>query len=192
MRFHFSRIADFWSWCTRSLDIKELKTIYNERLDMEETVGAYFDDRKHPDNKSPSDEPPSNSIVRVYRFPPDPRELRNIIRFGSLMPESAARPRKRPNGSLVQNSQSSLHAVASIKECGDELPNKNLSIPNKRQRTNEARLNEATRSVQPMLSQGYGKGGVHISSQTNGTQGSIHQVYDSQGSTAGKGMYFLW
>ncbi len=153
---------------------------------MEETVGAYFDDRKDPVNTLTSDEPPSNSIVRVYRFPPDPRELRNTLRFGSLMPESAARPRKRPHATLVQSSRNHVHAVASIEECDDQLPNSYFKVPNKRQRTNEA-----SRSDQPMLSQGYGKEGIHIDLQTGGTQGSIHQVYDSQDSTTGKCMSLL-
>lgn len=159
---------------------------------MEETVGAYFDDRKEPGNKSPSDEPPSNSIVRVYRFPPDPRELRNSVRFGSLMPESTARPRKRPHTNLFETPRNSLHAVASIEVCNDELPNGNFKVPNKRQRINDALPDGISVSDQPTLSQGYAKESNDISSQIIGTQGSIHQVHDSQGSTAGKGMSFFW
>ncbi len=166
--------------------------MYNERLDMEETVGAYFDDRKDPGNQSPSDEPPFNSIVRVYRFPPDPRELRNSVRFGSLMPESTARPRKRPHTNLFETPRRSLHPVASIEVCDDELPNGNFQVPNKRQRNNEARPNGMTGSDRPTLSQGYGKEGNDISSQTIGTQGSIHQVHDSQISTAGKRRSLFW
>jgi len=188
---HFGWIANFWPCSTRSLDIKELKTFYNEHLDIDETVGAYFDDRKDPDSKSTSDEPPSNSIVRVYRLTPDPREFDSTVRFGSVMPESTARPRKRLHATSAQSPQNTLRAVTSIEEHDDALPKRTFTVANKRQKTHEARTSEVPRSDRPHLSQGHGEEGIHIASQTAGTQGSIHQVYDSQGSSAKKSTCLL-
>lgn len=171
---------------TRTLDIKELKTFYNERLDMGETVGAYFDDRRDPDNKSPSTEPPSNSIVRVYRYPPDPEELMSSVRYGSLMPESTARPRKRPHADSSRTTQDSLLAVASVEDRDDNLPNKARAVPSKRQRTQEAQTNQVFGLGRMNPPQRHRDGSIRVTPRPVGAQSSSHQVCDSQGSAAGK------
>lgn len=153
---------------------------------MEETVGAYFDDRRDPDNKSLSTEPPSNSIVRVYRYPPDPEELRSTIRYGSLLPESTARPRKRPHANSFQLPRDSLLAVASVEDRDSNLTNKARALPSKRQRTQEAQLNEAFSSGQTDPPQRHIDGSVRVTPRPAGTQSSGHRVCDSQDTAAGK------
>ena len=68
--------------------IRHLESDYGEILDLADTVGDVFDDRA-PNGES------RTSIVRVAYSPLDGRRLRTATRYGSLMPESSARPRKR-------------------------------------------------------------------------------------------------
>ena len=82
----------------RRLRIKYLQDHYGSVLDTTETVGDIFDDR------TGGAELNATSIVRVVRFPPDREELNNPQRFGSIMPESFARPQKR----LFSNTQPAI------------------------------------------------------------------------------------
>lgn len=84
----------------RPLRIKYLQDHYGSVLDTTETVGDIFDDR------TGGVELNSTSIVRVVRFPPNRGELNDPQRFGSIMPESIARPQKR----LLSNTQSTVRS----------------------------------------------------------------------------------
>lgn len=153
---------------------------------MEETVDAYFDDRKDPDSKISFNGPPPLSIVQVHRFPPDPNEIRNIIRYGSLMPESTARPRKRQLTNPAHTVCNGPRAAASIEGRDDELANRTSVAPNKRRRIQEERTTEVSSLRRPNPLEGNHE--RNVASQMSGTQGSIHQVSDSQSSPAKKGM----
>lgn len=173
-------MANFCSRSIRSLKIRRLESAYGETLDMIETVGAYFDDRKDFGDKLATNEVPPTSIVQVFRYPPDPSEHMNHQRFGSLMPESTARPRKRPLAVFTQDSPNSPRAAASIEERDDELPHGTFAAANKRQRTYDGRVYGSFNPDQPGVSREDQQEGTRILSQTSGTQGSIHQVFDSQ------------
>lgn len=84
----------------RPLRIKYLQDHYGSVLDTTETVGDIFDDR------TGGVELNSTSIVRVVRFPPNRGELNDPQRFGSIMPESIARPQKR----LLSNTQPTVRS----------------------------------------------------------------------------------
>ena len=156
--------ADLYARLQRSLNEKEAITGHGEILNMDDKVGDFFDDR------GTSKEVPITSIVLIRRFAPDPTELQNlqdIRRYGSLMPESAARPRKRPLPDALQD----RHGSSGILRAG--LPNR----PEKRQRIQDTeRISNPDR---PILSREDAVGGYHIS-QASGTEGSVHQVIDSQ------------
>lgn len=85
----------------RPLRIKYLQDHYGSVLDTTETVGDIFDDR------TGGVELNSTSIVRVVRFPPNRGELNDPQRFGSIMPESIARPQKR----LLSNTQPTVRGI---------------------------------------------------------------------------------
>lgn len=147
-------------------------------MDLEEqVVGDLFDDRGADGNIR-------NSILEVHRYPPRPETLETLQRFTSLAPTSSARPRKRPlelpsQPYLLQNSRNLQHEIPSIEEWDAE--NHTLFRPaTKRQRTHEPRLN-GTSGARQLLSMREERGGEQYhSSQTSGTQESIHQVLDSQ------------
>ena len=155
---------------TRTLKIKHFETYFGEVLAMYDRIGEYFDDRS-TDDQSKDDGVPKTSIALLHRHPPDPAELQNVRRFGSLMPESAAIPRKRPLIIAQQVHQNGFEGW------GPEQPNS----MRKRQKTQQAGQNESLNIHQdePIVSR-EGVVGVCRSSQMSGTQGSVHQVIDSQ------------
>ena len=162
--------SDFHVTCTRTLRIKHFETYFGEVLAMYDRIGEYFDDRS-TDDQSKDDGVPKNSIALLHRHPPDPAELQNVRRFGSLMPESAAVPRKRPL-TLAQQ----VHQYGS-EGWDPEQPNGTR----KRQKTQQACHNEGLdiHRDEPIESREEVVG-VCRSSQMSGTQRSVHQVIDSQ------------
>ena len=155
----------------RSLNIKYLKTIHGDLLDMDDTVGAIFDDRADfPDRLSGKEVLPT-SIVQIFRYPPDPTEIANVQRYGSLMPESSARPRKRPL--VVSSPSEGRYPRTSIEGLDDGQLS---SAQNKRPRTHGTSVNNSLgldrTPPRPV--------------EESGTQGSIHQVNDSQRSPLNK------
>lgn len=155
---------------TRTLRIKHFETYFGEVLAMYDRIGEYFDDRS-TDDQSKDDGVPKTSIALLHRHPPDPAELHDVRRFGSLMPESAAIPRKRPLTIPQQVHRNGFDGW------GPEQPNS----MRKRQKTQQPHDNEGLVSHQdePILSREEVLGASR-SSQTWGTQGSVHQVIDSQ------------
>lgn len=154
----------------RTLKIKHFETYFGEVLAMYDRIGEYFDDRS-TDDHSKDDGVPKTSIALLHRHPPDPAELQDVRRFGSLMPESAAIPRKRPL-TITQH----VHRNG-FDGWGPEQPNS----MRKRQKTQQACDNEgpSIHQDEPILSREEVVG-LSRSSQTGGTQGSVHQVIDSQ------------
>ena len=143
--------------------MRHFKTAYGDFLDLQErVVGDYFDDRGADGNIR-------NSILEVHRYPPTPHQLESLQRFSSLAPTSSVRPRKRP---LELPSQ-----IPSIEEWDGEAIT-SCEIRNKRQRTFAGYPHPAVRQEQ--------SGRPFHSSQTSGTQGSIHHVLDSQKSPGKK------
>lgn len=90
----------------RRLSIKYLQDHYGSVLDTTETVGNIFDDR------TGGAELNATSIVHVVRFPPDREESRNPQSFGSITPESFARPQKHLLSNTQPNVRSSLRDMA--------------------------------------------------------------------------------
>ena len=140
--------------------MRYLKTAYGDFLDLHErVVGDFFDDRASGNIR--------NSILEVHTYPPKPDQLDILQRFSSLAPASSVRPRKRPlelpsqsDPSQSQFSQRTHRQIPSIEGWDAEAI---TSVEGtKRQRTQEL------------------SGRPFHSSQTSGTQGSIHQVLDSQ------------
>ena len=155
---------------TRTLKIKHFETYFGEVLAMYDRIGEYFDDRS-TDDQSKDDGVPKTSIALLHRHPPDPAELQYVRRFGSLMPESAAIPRKRPLTIAQQVHRNNFEGW------DPEQPNS----MQKRQKTQQAYHNEGLNVHQdePIMSREE-VAGVCGSSQVSGTQGSVHQVIDSQ------------
>ena len=127
-----------------------------------------------------------------------PEQLEALQRFSSLAPNSSARPHKRPLGlpsqsDPSQTSQKIHRAIPSIEESDSEI-NRPFGAGTKRQRTHESGLNRKFGSCQRSMTregQGGGLGGLYQSSQTSGTQESIHQVVDSQKSPERKRTFYL-
>lgn len=162
--------SDVRATSTRTLKIKHFETYFGEVLAMYDRIGEYFDDRS-TDDQSKDDGVPKNSIALLHRHPPDPAELQNVRRFGSLMPESAAIPRKRPLTIAQQVHQNGFEGW------GAEQPNS----MRKRQKTQQACQDEGLHihRDEPIESREEVVG-VSRSSQVSGTQASVHQVIDSQ------------
>ena len=161
----------------RSLNIKYLTTFHGDLLDMEDTVGAIFDDRTDFPERLSSNEVLATSIVQVHRYPPNPGELPRFQRLGSLMPESSARPKKRPYAASQQSPTDDQRTLSSIERPYDVRSNGISAAPNKRQRTREPHAYGSDWRMNPGEDLAEGN---HPTSQTVGTQGSVHQVYDSQ------------
>ena len=150
---------------------------------MQDIVGAIFDDRAAFLSQSSGEQILSTSVVKVYRYPPDPTELANIQRYGSLMPESSARPRKRPltmSNALPQRDQL---VMASVEGVGEVRSDGSFTTPSKRRRIDGMRVEESS----PFEPRRQGRSSIadqFRNSEERGTQRSIHQVYDSQTSPA--------
>lgn len=162
----------------RPLKIRHLKTAYGDFLDLQErVVGDFFDDRGADGNIG-------NSILQVHRYPPPPDQLETLQRFSSLAPSSSVRPRKRPlelpsQSYPSQFSQNPHREIPSI-ERWDAEATASFRTETKRQRTHESTLNRTYAGHQkPIVGEEHCGKPFHPF-QTSGTQGSIHQVLDSQ------------
>ena len=165
----------------RSLNIKYLTTIHGDLLDMEDTVGAIFNDRTDFPDRLSSNEVLATSIVQVHCYPPSPGELPPFQRLGSLMPESSARPKKRPLVDFQQAPSDNQRTLSSIERPDDVRSDRSFTATNKRQRIREPYANGYNSSDWRIRHSGEGHAeGNYSSSQIVGTQGSVHQVYDSQ------------
>ena len=153
---------------------------------MDDTVGAHFDDRTDFPERLSSSEVLPTSVVQIYRYPPDPREVTNIRRYGSLMPESTAIPRKRALEVSTPGNASSSRVTASIEDRVGAQPNGMYAVPNKRQRIHDWRLDRECSAGQQLHSQADEAERLQPTSQH-----SVHQVYDSQGSPARKREHVL-
>lgn len=168
------------------LNIRYLKTAYGDLVDLKRrVVGDLFDDRGTDGNIR-------NSILEVHRYPPTPDQLETLQRFASLAPTSSARPHKRPlelpsQSYQLQNSRNIHREMPSIEEWGgDAEANRPFGTANKRQRTSESRPHRTFDTHQQSRVREEEREGLYHSSQTSGTQGSIHQVLDSQKSPGKK------
>lgn len=113
----------------RALKVKELQDSWGSTLDLTDTIGDVFDDRS-------SNGDILTSICKVIRYPPNPAELHNPTRFASLLPESSARPQKRPPPPLFRDAPRFL---PSIEETTDQDRQSAFAQPNKRRKiTREA------------------------------------------------------
>ncbi|KAL6716230.1 hypothetical protein ACLMJK_005796 [Lecanora helva] len=167
----------------RPLNIRNLTTVHGDLLDTEDCVGSIFDDRADFPDRLSSDEVLATSIVRVHRYPPETEDLRNAHRFGSLMPESFARPRKRPPVEATQAAPTEGKVFTSVEGGSDE---QGFANPNKRQRVHESFVHESPHSVHGHRPEIVVSDRSYQGSDLLGTQGSIHQVCDSQESYARK------
>lgn len=173
----------------RPLNIRYLKTTYGEFVDLQErVVGDLFDDRGADGNIR-------NSILEVHRYPPSPDELQTLQRFSSLAPTSSARPKKRPlempsQSYHSQTSQDAHRVILSIEE-GDAETERPFGTAAKRPRMDDPRLYKRIAADQSLAMSKEHGGGPHQSSQTSGTQESIHQVPDSQRSPRKKRTFQL-
>ena len=153
-------------------------------MDIERrVVGDLFDDRGTDPNLL-------NSILEVHRYTPDQDQLETIQRFSSLAPDSSARPHKRPlelsSQSYPSQSSRNMHREVPSIEAWDAETIGPFPTAAKRQCTRESRLNRTFEAHQPMNMREEHRGGLCHSSQTSGTQESIHQVADSQKSPGRK------
>lgn len=202
--FHCSKKADTSLPSPRPLKVRHLKTAYGEFLDLQDrVVGDFFDDRGADGNIH-------NSILEVHRYPPAPDELETLQRFSSLAPSSSVRPRKRPlelpsHSDLSHPSQRTHRELPSIEDWDTEAITpfntgtkrrrtdkpclKPFNTGAKRQHIHKSRV-KGTVAGHPesAMPQEHSAGPFH-SSQNSGTQGSVHQVLDSQRSSGKKRTY---
>ena len=174
---------------TRPLTIRHLKTAYGDFLDLEHrVVGDFFDDRGTDGNIR-------NSILEVHRYPPKPNELEILQRYSSLAPNSSARPPKRPlelpSHPYPSEASQNIHgAIPSIEQSDSEIDTP-YQAGTKRRRTREPVLSQNFGASQRSMTR-EGRGAeLYLSSQTSGTQESIHQVVDSQKSLEKNRTFYL-
>jgi len=175
--FNKKRKADIRLRLTR-LNIRHLESYFGEKLDMNDKVGDIFDDRK----SGPNGQVNETSIVKVFRYPPDPRELQNPERFASLMPESTARPHKPVLPNVSQNPRAEQGHNGNYGQWRQS--NETLGTASRRQRVYEGAYNPD----RPMISREERGDIPYLSSHPSGTQESRDQVYDSQRSPPKKSM----
>ena len=113
----------------------------NSLLDLSFTVGDIFDDKGNGSDAS-------TSIVKVVPFAPDVQDLSRHQRFGSILPESSARPQKRSFGNHD-------HAIArgfgDLADLGSWAAEQHQGT-NKRQRIHETKVNECLDPDRPVRS----------------------------------------
>ena len=165
------------SYC-RVLDVKELQDFWGSTLDLTDRVGDIFNDRSSSGDIH-------TSICKVVRYPPEPAELYNPQRFASLLPESTARPQKRPPPPppLFRDAQKPL---PTIENRGLENGELTVGHANKRRKTSGARTPSHSREMLPpgqMNSRG-----ISIARRSH-TQISEPQVADSQASSKGRSVF---
>ena len=132
---------------------------------MTDSVGDVFDDR------APSGES-RTSIVRVASYPPITHGSRNGVRFGSLMPESSARPLKRSMEVLPSDSMSQHYPLfPSIEDWDSQQSSITLGRTSKRQKIEAPRRLDDADDSDP--------GNPRVVAETPRAQGSV-QVLSSQ------------
>lgn len=152
----------------RTLKVKELQDSWGGTLDLTDTVGDVFDDRSSSGDIL-------TSICKVIRYPPSPAELHNPNRFTSLLPESAARPQKRPPPPQFRDAP---RLLPSIEESIDQGRQSALTQPNKRRKvTREASSREVNTRAVPSCQE-------QLQGSQSQRQRSERQVLDSQTSPA--------
>ena len=175
---------------TRILRVKELHDSWGSTLDLTDTVGDVFDDRSSSGDIL-------TSICKVLRYPPQAAELYHSHRYASLLPESSARPQKRTLPPPVPIFESVQRPLRSVEMWDGDDGLSSQESANKRRKTHDVRALDdhmQARALPP--SQLIGKAILDLS-QSAGTQGSEHQVEDSQRSPQRKSMgpclflYFL-
>ena len=122
----------------------------------------------------------SDRTVKVVQSPPDPNELHNPQRYGSILPESSARPRKRLLGHSLSAPCNNLHETTytGAREAGTFEGNGRL---NKRQKTHDSRLYGGIDSDSLLVSREGVEESLYVSSQSSGRHASpVQQVLDSQ------------
>ena len=162
-----------------SMEINYLMDYWDSLLDGSDTVGALFRDRKES-------APISEWVVKVVRLPPDSAELRNPQRYGSILPGSSARPRKRLRDQSTDRECGSLHRVPYGGERGTER-HESTARSSKRQRVQEPSQLDTFASDRPIRSREDFDEGLYDSSRSFRVYGSpVHQVDDSQRSPKSK------
>ncbi len=164
-----------------ALDIKYLTDYWGDELDASDTnedalrVGHVF---KETENIS-------DRTVKVVQSPPNPYEQYNSYRYGSILPESSARPRKRLLDQFLPGSRSSPRDVA-YDGGWESAPFNSNETSNKRQKTHARQFNEMNADRVIRSREGFDEG-LYISSQSSVRRGSpVHQVDDSQRSPRNK------
>ncbi|KAL9637195.1 MAG: hypothetical protein Q9164_002339 [Protoblastenia rupestris] len=162
-----------------TLKIKELQDSWGSTLDLTDTVGDVFDDRSSSGDIL-------TSICKVLRYPPDPAESLNPQRYSSLLPESSARPRKRPFVLPISTFQSAQRPLPSIENWDTEDRSRAQGSAIKRQRINDARTPNHHAKIEICSASQLQGHGLSDSLQLAATQSSEHQVEDSQRSPQNK------
>lgn len=158
----------------RRLRIKYLQDHYGSVLDTTETVGDIFDDR------TGGAELNATSIVRVVRFPPDREELNNPQRFGSIMPESFARPQKRLFSNTQPTVGSNLKEMAIPENLEARKMVDSYGRAIKRQRLQDATASTRFDPDRPVHSRERDLGETPQRRPSSIRQASISQLEDSQ------------
>lgn len=128
----------------------------------------------------------SDRTVKVVQLPPGPYELRNTERYGSILPDSSARPRKRLLGQSLPGPRSSQRDATNDGVWESE-PLDSSERSYKRQKM-QPRAFDDFDSDRPIRSRENDEG-LNISSQASARRGSpVHQVDDSQRSPRTKRM----
>lgn len=153
---------------TRALKVKELQDSWGGTLDLTDTVGDVFDDRSSSGDIL-------TSICKVIRYPPSPAELHNPNRFTSLLPESAARPQKRPPPPLFRDAP---RLLPSVEDTTDQGRQSAFAQSNKRRKvTREASTRDGNTRAIPLSQE-------QLHETQSQRQRSERQVLDSQASPA--------
>ena len=109
-------------------------------------MGEIFDDR------SGGAELNATSIVHVFRYPPEPQDLNNPTRFGSIMPESFAKPQKRLFSSTHATVRSNLREMAIPEDLGASQFDDGYGRTLKRQRLQDTATSGRFDPDRPVLS----------------------------------------
>ena len=152
---------------------------WDSLLNGSDTVGALFRDRG-------TGAPVSEWTVKVVRLPQDPTEMRKPQRYGSILPQSSARPQKRHIINAPLGVHSSLFGAPYGGQRDIDLYGVNERL-SKRQKLHESSQLDQSDPDRPIRSREDYNQGLLVSSQSSRRQGSpVHQVDDSQRSPKNK------
>ena len=152
----------------RALRVKELQDSWGSTLDLTDTVGDVFDDRSSSGDIL-------TSICKVVRYPPNPAEISNPTRFTSLLPESSARPQKRPPPPLFRDAP---RLLPSVEDTTDQGRQSAFAQPNKRRKvTREASTTDVDTRAVPLSQE-------QLHENQSQRRPTERQVLDSQTSPA--------